>query len=79
MQGFWKLTSILISLMGFIITGVIMFLKGADLADMVFKAIMVFAALYAVQTFLGGILVSVANSRPTSAQPDENPRASGGA
>ncbi len=75
MQGFWKLVSVLISLAGFTATGVILLMKGDVLADVVLKAIAVFAVLYFVQRFLGGILLSVISSgSPEPASTDTEPQ-----
>ena len=76
MQGFWKLVSVLIALAGFTATGVVLLMKGDGLADVVIKAISVFAVLYVVQQFLGGILISVSStntaSTDTEAQSEQN-------
>ena len=62
MQGFWQLFSILISLLGFIITGALLLVRGDSLAFAAVKAIAAFVALYIAQRMLGGILIAVAGS-----------------
>ena len=62
MQGFWQLFSILISLLGFAITGALLLVRGDSLALAAVKAVAAFVALYIVQRMLGGILIAVAGS-----------------
>ncbi len=69
MQGFWKLTTVVIALTGFLITGGLLLSKGEAVAEIIWKSIAVFAVLQIVGNFLGGILLSVVNSsQPTNNQ-----------
>lgn len=59
MQGFWKLTSIIISLTGFLITGGYLLYIGEELPGVIIRSVSVFAILFIVQNVLGGILSAV--------------------
>lgn len=80
MQGFWKLTTVLIGLTGFTITGVVLLIKGDDLVDVVLKALAVFVVVYVVQNFLGGILFSVSetSAKAGNSQPGKSRTGEGG-
>jgi hypothetical protein len=45
MQDFWRLTSVLIGLTGFSITGYLLLTKGENLLNTVVKAVLVFAVM----------------------------------
>jgi len=64
MQDFWRLTSVLIGLTGFSITGYLLLTKGENLLNTVVKAVLVFAVIYVVQNFLGEMLFSVTGAAP---------------
>ena len=64
MQDFWRLTSVLIGLTGFSITGYLLLTKGENLLNTVVKAVLVFAVMYIVQNFLGEMLFSVTGAAP---------------
>lgn len=75
MQDFWRLTSVLIGLTGFSITGYLLLTKGENLLNTVVKAVLVFAVIYIVQNFLGEMLFSVTGAAPrtvvkTKAKPE---------
>jgi hypothetical protein len=72
MQGFWKLISVLIALAGFTTTGIVLLMQGDGLVDVVLKSIAVFAVLYFVQKYLGGILIPVLSSNPQDAGHADN-------
>ncbi|MCX6375186.1 MAG: hypothetical protein NTU88_03965 [Armatimonadetes bacterium] len=80
MQDFWRLTSVLIGLTGFTITGYLLLSKGENLLNTVVKAVLVFAVIYIVQNFLGEMLFSVTGAAPrvvvkTKAKPEPKPEA----
>jgi len=75
MQDFWRLTSVLIGLTGFSITGYLLLTKGENLLNTVVKAVLVFAVIYVIQNFLGEMLFSVTGAAPrtvvkTKAKPE---------
>lgn len=80
MQGFCKLISVLIALTGFTTTGIVLLMKGDGLMDVVLKSIAVFAALYFVQNYLGGILIPIISTDPRDIEPagNEPPPVAGG-
>ena len=59
MQDFWRLTSLLIALIGFIITGGWLLTKGELLPMVIVKSVLAFAVLYVAQNYIGAILSSV--------------------
>jgi hypothetical protein len=80
MQDFWRLTSVLIGLTGFSITGYLLLTKGENLLNTVVKAVLVFAVIYVIQNFLGEMLFSVTGAAPrtvvkTEPKPEAKPEA----
>lgn len=67
MQGFCRLTSVIIALTGFAITGGLLLSMGESLPFIIIKAVAVFAVLFVVQNFLGGMLISVTGTNSQSA------------
>lgn len=72
MQGFWRLISIFISLIGFAIAGVVPLVKGDPFEIAVFKAICAFVVLYTLQSALGAVLFAAVNSEASPAQAHES-------
>lgn len=77
MEKFWKLTSLYISLAGFLITGALLIIRGEELFFVAFKSIIAFIALYAIQSFLGIILNFAAGSTDSSQTDTEDPGSHG--
>lgn len=76
MQDFWRLTSVLIALAGFAVTGGWLFMRGESIPLTIVKAVLAFAALYMVQGYLGGILMSATGATPvTHSKPAAKPKA----
>jgi hypothetical protein len=64
MQDFWRLTNLLIALVGFVITGGVLLSKGESIPMVIVKSVLAFAVLYVVQNYLGEILSSVVGGAP---------------
>lgn len=66
MKEFWQLVSILIALAGFLIVAGILLTRGECLLTTAFKSVLVFTALWAVQSVLRTLLnLTVSSSERT--------------
>jgi hypothetical protein len=66
MKDFWQLLSILTSLAGFLIVAGVLLVRGEDILIAAIRAVLVFAALWAVQNILRGLLSLTAGATATT-------------